>query len=59
VNAYGCWRLGCPLCVSQILVLQAPSVDGPWRRNGTITELPDLPGEDPFGEHRARSYMLG
>eukprot|EP01052_Picozoa_sp_SAG31_P008190 SAG31_NODE_407_length_16049_cov_46.312915_14_plen_422_part_00 len=27
----------------------ATSVDGPWRRNGTITNLPDLPGEDPFG----------
>ena len=27
----------------------APSIDGPWTRNGTITDLPALPGEDPFG----------
>mgnify|MGYP003335670790 CR=1 FL=1 len=27
----------------------APSVDGPYTRNGSLQELPDLPGEDPWG----------
>ena len=26
----------------------APSVDGPYTRNGTGQELPNLPGEDPW-----------
>ena len=27
----------------------APAIDEPFTRNGTITEPPQLPGEDPFG----------
>ena len=27
----------------------APTVDGPYTRNGSLQELPDLPGEDPWG----------
>lgn len=27
----------------------APSVDGPYTRNGSLSALPDLPGEDPWG----------